>query len=106
MVCAAVFTTQEQPDLSTAFVVVSRYSPTELKPFRQEVLFLSVLQACGHRKQAIEDAIELTKTIVAALPLSGKEAVSTVSIAQTTLKVLSRFDPVAATYYKAYHLDR
>lgn len=106
VVCAAVFTTQEQVRLSSSFVVAKQPGAVNLSPFHREILFLSITQACGHRQDAIKDAIELTETIITALPFSKQGTITTNQIADTSYEILSRFDKVAATYYRAYHLDR
>lgn len=100
----AIFTTQEQPLLSAGFVVVKKSGPDNVPPFQRDILFLSIVQACGHRQNPINDAVELTQTIIAALPFSKQGVVTTTQIAETTHRILSRFDKAAATYYQAYHL--
>jgi len=105
LVCAAVFTTQEHAALSSGFVV-AKPGVVNPSPFHREILFLSIVEACGHRQRSAEDAIGLTETIISLLPFSGQGAITTDQIAKIAYEVLSRFDKVAATYYRAYHLDR
>lgn len=99
-VCAATFTTHEKPNLVTSFMVSSSHS-TKLQPFLRDKLFLSIYDSCRHRKTALQDAAELTETVIATLQFPANHGISTTDIAMTTLAVLERFDKVAATLYKA-----
>lgn len=102
-VCKATFTTQEKPTLSTSFMVEDQTS-RKLKPFTRDKLFLSIFTSCRHRSDALQDAIALTETVLAALDFPQHKSINTRQIAQTTHSILERFDTVAATLYKAYHL--
>ena len=101
--CGAIFTTNEKANLAASFVVAKEGS-TKLEPFLREKLFLSVYSSCQHRPSALSEAIELTETIIAELPFSNRQPISAADIAQITHKILRRFDSVAGTFYKAYHL--
>lgn len=104
--CVAQFTTIELPDYATA-LVVEGHDKTKLEPFDRDRLFLSLYKSLGHRKDALYGATALTETVIGRL-LHKKQAEDGVlrvqNIAKTTYEVLKRFDPLAATTYKAYHL--
>lgn len=100
--CRAVFTTREEPELKTSFSV-SDHASNKLEPFLSEKLFLSIYDCFRHRPTALSDAAELTKTVVASLPFPSEKPISAADITQATYSVLHRFDPLAATLYKAYH---
>ena len=100
--CAASFTTLEKADLSNSFMV--QINTTTLEPFLKEKLFLSIYRSCGHRSTAIRDAAALTDTVIANLPFPAAQSIEAKDIARVTYKVLLRFDGIAATFYKAYHL--
>ncbi|HUD07696.1 MAG TPA: hypothetical protein VMQ52_01320 [Candidatus Saccharimonadales bacterium] len=81
-------------------------SPAEpqLVPFSRDNLFISLYRSCGHRSTALSDASLITDTIISKL-LSKVEnsCISQNIIQQYAFITLKRFDPVAATFYKAYY---
>lgn len=106
VVCHAIFTTEEAADYSSSMVV--RHSDASAKaavqPFSRDKLFLSLHQALGHRKTAVEDAGALCATITAKLLHGTREAVvSPADIVEATLQTLRHFDMAAAVQYQAYH---
>lgn len=104
--CEALFTTIEAPDLSTSVRVRSSKAPTTLTPFNRDVLFMSLVRALGHRKDAIEAADALTTTTIGQLLKHHSGALVEASmIRDATHTTLMRFDKVAAISYAAYHAD-
>jgi transcriptional repressor NrdR len=100
--CGALFTTNERVDLTTSLVV--RGSDGHMAPFNRDKLFVSILQAVGHREQPLEDANGLTATIIAALIRATREAsVAAHDITATATAVLKNFDTAAMVQYQAYH---
>jgi transcriptional repressor NrdR len=100
--CKAIVSTIEQLDASTALKVLSRSGA--LESFSRDKLFLSVHFSLQHRKTALSDATALTDTIIGnVLTETTEPAVSATKIAEQCHVILSRFDKVAATHYKAYH---
>ena len=99
--CGAMFTTTEASELSTSLVVQKH---GRLEPFNRDKLFVSLVQAVGHRKDPVEDAGGLCATILAKL-LAGTDTASVTphKIIEATLPVLKRFDKAAAVQYAAYH---
>ncbi len=102
LACQGVFTSYEAADLSSSLVF--RRNKTHLEPFQRDRLFLSVYEACRHRKTAETDARALTDTILTKLRGKTQDA----SIDRTTLvsvssEVLKHFDRAAATAYLAFH---
>ena len=102
LLCKAVFSTIETAESSSTLRV--RMPNGSLQPFLRDNLLISVYDSLRHRKSALQDATGLTATIVSNVysiadnAIIDREAVVTVSLA-----VLERFDPVAATHYKAFH---
>lgn len=79
-------------------------SGKRLAPFLKEKLLLSVYKSCGHRPDALEEAIALTQTIVAQLlPRPNGGLIDKTEIVDITAQTLERFDSRAATFYRAYH---
>lgn len=75
-----------------------------LQPFSRDKLFISVYEACRHRKAATEDARALTDTVVK--QLLGAKHSATVRrhhVVTVTTGALERFDRAAAIQYLAYH---
>lgn len=100
--CGATFTTHEKPDLKNSLMVQLQNS-SRIQPFVRDKLFLSIHASCSHRPAAPEEAAELTKTIIAKLGQPADAIIHASAIATITASVLERFDPVAATVYRAYH---
>ncbi len=75
-----------------------------LEPFSRDLLFISLYEACRHRKTAQTDATALTDTVLSRLwPGIADAAVTRQQIISATADVLKRFDRAAATTYRAYH---
>lgn len=89
------------PDLEKSLVISQQKC---LISFKRDLLFASILQACGHRKDAVEAASALTATIITHLLRQADQGVLTrkqlVTAAHT---VLGNFDTAAAVQYNAYH---
>lgn len=100
--CGGIFTTQEAVKLEGALLVIN--SQNSVEPFSREVLWLSLHDSLGHRKQPITDATGLTDTVMSRLwPLVSQATLTTAQIKQASTEVLKRFDKAAATHYQAYH---
>jgi transcriptional regulator NrdR family protein len=104
MVCNAIFTTNERPDLEQALSIRRNNA---LEPFSREVLLMSVYDSLKHRKTAVTDAVGLTTTIISQLsPFIADATLERDVLATVTAAVLSRFDSTAATVYRAFHPAR
>ena len=104
--CDAQFTTLELPGYDTALTVQGQ-DKKHLYPFSRDKLFLSLHRALGHRKTALGDATALTGTVIARLfqrKLLKDGVLESKDLSKAAYEVLKRFDPLAATSYKAYHL--
>lgn len=104
--CVAQFTTTELPDYEKSLLVLG-IDNKKLYPFSRDKLFLSLYKSLGHRQDALNSSTALTSTIIGRL-LNKKHvangAISSFNISIVTYETLKRFDPLAATTYKAYHL--
>jgi transcriptional repressor NrdR len=82
-----------------------RYSHEgRLEPFSRDRLFLSLYEACRHRKSAQSDATALTDTVLGKLrPRIQAASLDRGQVIDTAMKVLKQFDKAAATAYRAYH---
>ncbi len=101
-VCKAVFTTHEVVELAGSVVV--RRLNGRIAPFSRDTLFVSLLQALGHRKDPIGDASALTATITVSVRKDlSSAAVSTTDIVAAAHTALKLFDKSAAVSYAAYH---
>jgi transcriptional repressor NrdR len=100
--CGSVVTTREQVDLAEALRV--KRASDRLEPFQRDKLLLSVYNSLSHRKTALEDATQLTDTIIGRLLRQIPGGVIEIStLTSTALKVISRFDKAAAVYYQAHY---
>ena len=98
MGCGSIFTTIEQPNLRYSSIGIGK----EKTSFNYGKLVISIADAFQHDKQkGILHAADIADTVVVAL--SAEPAISSNIIAKTTLLVIQRFDPLAATAYKLQH---
>lgn len=103
LACKAIFTTHERIDLSAAFMV-SSISAGPPVPFSRDKLFLSIVRACGHRDDQVQDAGALTETVIVGTAATANESlVQREALAKKIYEVLLNFDDAAATHYRAYH---
>jgi len=99
--CGNVFSSLEVVDWNQAIRFKHK---SHLEPFSRDKLFLSLYEACRHRKTAISDATGLTDTILSKLwPRIEAASLTRDQVIATATEVLKRFDRAAATAYKAYH---
>jgi transcriptional repressor NrdR len=102
--CGAVFTTHEAVELGGSIVV--QHPDGRIEPFTRDILFLSIVNALGHRTDATHEAGALTATIIAQLRQGQPGAVIPSSlIVKTAVKTLQRFDNAGSITYQAYHKD-
>ena len=103
--CVAQFTTTELPDYTKA-LLVETYGSKKHMPFSRDKLFLSLHKSLGHRGDALNSSTALVNTVIGRL-LNKKYvvngSVTTKIISKVAYEVLKRYDPLAATTYKAYH---
>ena len=103
-VCGAIFSTVEAPDLSGSLRYVTRDGT--LLPFERDILFVSIAQALGHRRDAIAAAGALTATITAQLLKTAQSGrITRTELVSKVISTLSRFDTASAVQYRAYHPD-
>ncbi len=101
LACKAIFTTEEAPDYTAAWMVNTGKG---LRPFSRDKLFLSLYASCKHRKTALRDAAGLTDSIIAkAATELGSGIVSSSRLASIATVALNRFDTAASSHYQAYH---
>lgn len=99
--CRAVFTTIETVDLESSWVY---HCSGTLEPFARDKLFVSLLQALGHRSDALDAASALTATVTALLRKTATHGrVERNDVVKTAHSCLERFDKAAAVHYAAYH---
>lgn len=99
--CKAVFTSVEAIDPTANLLFQRDRKRTE--PFSRDTLYISVYEACRHRKNAPEDARHLTDTIIKQLQGVKSHIVRRHHIVTVVTGVLERFDRAAAVQYRAYH---
>lgn len=99
--CQALFTSVEQADLPTSFSIKGQKST--LEPFRREILFVSIYEACKHLKRPETAAMALTDTIVSRLLKRGSPTIERNELVTLVTQVLSRFNQAAAISYAVYH---
>lgn len=99
--CHAIFTTNETVDASQA---LSLRRKMQLEPFARDTLLLSIYDGLRHRPNASADATALTTTIMSLVfPMASNAILERDILTEITVQVLNRFDPVAATHYRAFH---
>jgi transcriptional regulator NrdR family protein len=76
----------------------------QLQSFSRDKLFISIYRSCEHRPTALSDASSLTDTVISRLQSKVENScIPLLLIQQQAFITIKRFDPVAATYYKAYY---
>lgn len=99
--CTATVTTLEKIDLGSAIVIIKE---NRHERFSRDVLLVSIVDCCKHRKSPITDATGLTDTILTKLyPLIQDASIQRADIINETAKVLRNFDTAAAVQYTAFH---
>jgi transcriptional regulator NrdR family protein len=102
--CHQIFTTIENICENNSLMVDKGFINSQLEPFSRDNLFISLYKSCGHRITALNDAGMITNTVISKLILRVENSCITQElIEQYSLIALKRFDPVAATFYKAYY---
>jgi len=100
--CQAVFSSIEQNVYDYSLAVKDRES--HIIPFQRDQLFLSIYDACKHRKSAASDAAALTETALSKLTTRTENGIITYeTIITSTSSILKKFDKAAHSYYTAYH---
>jgi transcriptional repressor NrdR len=100
--CGGLVTTCEQVDLSEALRV--KHHSGRLEPFQRDKLFLSVHNSLSHRKTALEDATQLTNTIIAqSLGPNSEGALEISRLRSVALETINHFDRVAGVYYESHY---
>lgn len=75
-----------------------------IEPFSRDTLFMSLVQALGHRSDAIDAASAIAATTIADLLKTHSGAsIEVAAVRATAHSTLRRFDKVAAISYAAYH---
>jgi transcriptional regulator NrdR family protein len=100
--CTLVFTTLEQAELRSGIMVRSIQG---LRPLERDILLLSVYESCKHRQKALEESSHLTNTIIGYVlrQIDADGTIEQEKLHTIVQQVLGRFDPAAATIYKAYN---
>ncbi len=100
--CKAVFSTLEMADTTQALRIANH---KRLEPFSRDTLLLSLYDSLRHRKTAISDATALVGTIMGLMyPLVEQATIQRDVLVELAGATLERFDPVAATHYRAFHV--
>lgn len=99
--CGSIITTREYVDYENALRV---RKGNVLEPFLRDRLLVSVYNSLSHRKTALNDATELTDTVInSLLKLQTNGVLEKTAVIDAVQQVLGRFDQAAATHYKAHH---
>lgn len=100
--CQAIFTSVETIDPTASLMFEDHQK--HLQPFSRDKLYISIYEACKHRKTAAEDARGLSDTIIVSLLRDTQVAtLLREQVIGMSTEVLKRFDKAAATAYAAYH---
>ncbi len=99
--CSSIWTTREYIDLSTSHRVLTRHK--RLQSFSRDKLLLSINEALKHREDALQEAVELTDTVIKNLLRLSEATIPSYAIRSKTIVVLERFDATAASVYESLH---
>lgn len=100
-VCDQIFTTIERADLQSSLTIKS---PKGLQPLDRDRLLISIFESCKHRPRALQEASDLTNTVVGnVLQHSSPDGIiEQDALDAIIIAVLERFDTASATIYAAY----
>lgn len=102
--CNKIFTTIELSDYKLSWLVNKN---DKLTPFNRDLLFISIFNSLKHRNSAINEASELSVTVINKIQSDITDAVINVKkIKEITYNCLKNFDFVASIQYKAYYIDK
>lgn len=102
--CKKVVTTIEYLDHEKSWVV--QYTAKNSQPFMRDKLFISIYKSIQHRPSALQDALGLTATVMAAIKKSLHEgSIDRSALASQVYTTLHHFDKPAAVHYAAFHSD-
>ena len=105
LACGSVTTTEEAVRYESALMVQN--SNGGLTPFSRDKLLVSLHKSLAHRSTAITDAAALTDTLISQLRTDTTgAAIELVRLRELALTILGRFDELAGSHYRAYHLPR
>lgn len=100
--CGQIFTTHEVADFGGALSFQTRDG--SLQPFVREKLFMSLYESLRHKPNALDDAANLTHTVIAKLlPQISQAQLSRTQVVATTAQVLANYDQPAHVSYLAFH---
>ena len=99
--CRQIWTTQEVIDLTTSHKVTS--ANNTVQPFSRDKLFISIKEACAHRKSALGDSTALTDTVLSLVLRQKTANLSNQQLKDITFQVITRFDKTAGAVYRAKH---
>ena len=77
-----------------------------LQAFSRDKLFISIIEVMKHRQSALEDATDITDTVLQRLLKNSSAEITTHSIITITQQTLLRFDKTAAAVYNATYSSR
>lgn len=96
--CSATFTTIEALSWEQSILVMKRGG--KIRPFSREKLFISLVKACDHRPDGVNDASALTGTVMGKIAETMKEEpIATKLIATLAAESLQNFDQAAFMAY-------
>lgn len=105
VICHAIYTTIEEPELSIS-LSVKNGSHGLMEGFVPEKLFISIYRSLKHRRDPISDAKHICETVTTKLIHEVTDgSIDKSVIKNISLVCLTRFDKLAAANYSAYHTD-
>lgn len=102
-ICNLTFSTIEIPDYSTIWSL-ARNNSKQLEPFSRTKLYISIYQSLKHRPKALEEAEELTNTIIMNMSSKVRDGLVFINdLKESVMEILNNFDNTSLVYYKAYY---
>ena len=102
-ICNLTFSTVEVPDYSTIWSL-ARNNSKHLEPFNRTKLYISIYQSLKHRNKALEEAEELTNTVIMKMSNKVRDGLVFIEdLKESVMEILNNFDNTSLVYYKAYY---
>ena len=97
--CKALWTTDEQYDLTTTHLVKAHDS-RPLAPFLRDDLYISILESLSHRKTRTADATAVTSTIISKVLARQSADIPVSALKDIAHETLQTFDTTAGAVYR------
>lgn len=99
--CDNIISSVERVDLAQALRI--ELLSGKIVPFYRDILFVSIYDCLKHRSNSVNDATEITDTVILKLTKLHKAVIKREQLIDISKEILAKFDNVALVQYSAFH---